>query len=235
MSKWLSANRLSLNVNKTKVIFFHSVRKTVAYTKLYIDNKEIERVDSFIFLGLQINHNLNCNNYIHSISFEVSKIAGILHKLKNEFPTSILKSIYNTLILPHLNYCVLCWKSQTNRIHLLQKRAIRNINNANYRAHSEPIFKSLNLLKINDISYLSILKFYSKLINANLPHNFDSFKPQLANGVSHYNLKNPSMQFPIYYQVYMYIIYYILKIKIKKFYFRSLRPIERTCKHSDRI
>ena len=81
VSKWLSANRLSLNVNKTKVMFFHSVRKTVAYPKLYIDNKKIERVDSFLFLGLQINHNLNWNNHIRSISFKVSKIAGILHKL----------------------------------------------------------------------------------------------------------------------------------------------------------
>ena len=99
--------------------------------------------------------------------------------------------------MTHFNYCVLCWGSQTNRIHLLQKRAIRNINNANYRAHSEPIFKSLNLLKINDIYYLSILKFCSKLINNHLPHYFDSFKPQFANGVSHYNLRNPSMQLPI--------------------------------------
>ena len=99
--------------------------------------------------------------------------------------------------MPHSNYCVLCWKSQTNRIHLLQKRAIRNINNANYRAHSEPIFKSLNVLKIDDIYYLSILKFYSKLINNNLPHYFDSFKPQFANGVLHYNLRKPSMQLPI--------------------------------------
>ena len=146
VSKWLSANKMSLNVSKTKVMFFfHSVRKTVAYPKFYIDNKEIKRIDYFIFLGLQINHNLNWNNYISSISFKFSKIAGILHKLKNEFPTSTLRSIYNTLILPHLNYCVLCGGSQTNRIHLLQKRAIRNINNANYRAHSEPIFKSLNL------------------------------------------------------------------------------------------
>ena len=110
MSKWLSANRLSLNVNKTKVMFLHLVRKTVAYPKLYIDSKEIhvERVDSFIFLGLQINHNLIWNNHIRSISFKVSKVAGILHELKNEFPTSLLKSIYNTLILPHFNYCVLC-------------------------------------------------------------------------------------------------------------------------------
>ena len=97
--------------------------------------------------------------------------------------------------MPHLNYCVLCWGSQANRIHLLQKRAKRNINKANYRAHSEPIFKSLNLLKLNDIYYLSILKFYAKLIN-NLQHYFDSFKPQFANGVSHYNLRNPSMQLP---------------------------------------
>ena len=52
VSKWLSANRLSLNVNKTKVMLFYSVRKTVAYPKLYIDSKEIKRVDSFIFLGL---------------------------------------------------------------------------------------------------------------------------------------------------------------------------------------
>ena len=58
VSKWLSANRLSLNVNKTKVMFFHLVGKALAYPKFYIDNKEIERVDSFIFLGLQINHNL---------------------------------------------------------------------------------------------------------------------------------------------------------------------------------
>ena len=94
--------------------------------------------------------------------------------------------------MPHLNYCVFCWGSQTNRIHLLQKRAIRNSYNANYRAHSEPIFKSLNLLKINDIYYLSILKLYSKL-----PHYFDSFKPQFANRVSHYNLRNSSMQLPI--------------------------------------
>ena len=143
-SKWLSANRLSLNVNKTKVMFFHSVRKTVAYPKLYIDNKKIERVDSFLFLGLQINHNLNWNNHICSISFKVSKIAGILHKLKYEFPTSILKSIYNTLILPHLSYFVLCWGSQTNRIHLLQDRAIRNINTANYRAHFEPILTDMS-------------------------------------------------------------------------------------------
>ena len=54
--------------------------------------------------------------------FDVGSIHVII-KFNYEFPTSILKSIYNTFILPHLNYCVLCWGSQTNRIHLLQQDA----------------------------------------------------------------------------------------------------------------
>ena len=49
----------------------------------------------------------------------------------------------------------------------------------------------------NVIYYLSILKFYSKLVNNNLHHYFDSFKPQFANGVLHYNLRHPNMQLPI--------------------------------------
>ena len=58
--------------NKLMLCFFRSVRKTVAYPKLYINIKKIERVDSFIFLGLQINHNLNWNKHIRSISFKKS-------------------------------------------------------------------------------------------------------------------------------------------------------------------
>ena len=91
----------------------------------------------------------------------------------------------------------MCWGLQTNRIQLLQKRVIRNINNTSYRAYSEPIFKLLNLLKINDISIYQFSNFIEVLINNNLSHYFDSFRPQFANEVSHYNLRNPSRQLPI--------------------------------------
>ena len=50
-------------------------------------------------------------------------------------------------MLPHLHYCILSWGSQCQEIYLLQKRAIRNIEKAPYRAHTEPIFKLLNVTK----------------------------------------------------------------------------------------
>ena len=55
---WLSANKLSLNVHKTKCRVFHSDKKKVLCPKLFINDIKIERVDYCIFLGLQLNHTL---------------------------------------------------------------------------------------------------------------------------------------------------------------------------------
>ena len=84
----------------------------------------MERTDHFNFLGLQLNNNLKWNTHINYVSLKISKVTGLLYKLKSVFPITILKSIYNTLVLPHINYCILSWGSQIDRIHLLQKRAI---------------------------------------------------------------------------------------------------------------
>ena len=63
--------KLSLNVNKTKLMVFYSFNKTVLYPKLRIDAIEIECVDDFNFLGLQLNHNLKWNKHIHYVSLKM--------------------------------------------------------------------------------------------------------------------------------------------------------------------
>ena len=42
-----------------------------------------------------------------------------------------------------------------------------------YFAHTELNFKNLNLLKLEDIYKLKVLKFYFNLIKDNLPSKFD--------------------------------------------------------------
>ena len=51
----------------------------------------------------------------------------ILNRLKHELTLSILKTIYNTLFLPHLNYGILLWGSETESIHKLQRRVVKLI------------------------------------------------------------------------------------------------------------
>ena len=107
----------------------------------------------------------------------------ILNRLRYEYPEEILLTLYNTLILPHLNYCILLCGANTGNIHKLQKKNLRIISNSKFIAHTKPICKSLNLLKVQDIYQLAILKFYFKLINNELPQYFDTFTPTFSMGV----------------------------------------------------
>ena len=68
---WLSANKLSLNINKTKYMVFHSHKKKLLYPKLFIDAIEIERVHFFNFLGLQLNHTLKWNKQLSCVSLKI--------------------------------------------------------------------------------------------------------------------------------------------------------------------
>ena len=119
VNNWLVTNKLSLNFNKTKYMQFHKAPKHVPHLHLQINNNEISRVETFNFLGLQINDNLKWNTHIDHISKKMSCIIGILNQIKMIFPQEILLSIYNTLILPHLNYCILSWGKYCESVTLL--------------------------------------------------------------------------------------------------------------------
>ncbi len=85
-----------------------------------------------------------------------------------------LPMFYNSLNLSHINYGILAWGHDCKRIFKLQKKSVRIISVRKYNAHTEPIFKDLNFLKIGDIYTLNELEFYHKYINNNLPYYFQA-------------------------------------------------------------
>ena len=84
-----------------------------------------------------------------------------------DIPTSIKLMIYNSLILSRINYGILAWGYNSEGIFKLQKKAVRLITLAKFNAHCEPIFKSLNLLKVQDIFEICQMKFYHNYLNKN--------------------------------------------------------------------
>ena len=112
ITNWLDVNKLSLNIGKTKHMIYHNINKKVNYPVLTINNVEIERVRHFNFLGLVLDsHQFNWKKHLDHISLKISKIIGILHSLKSTYPETVLLMLYNTLIVPHLIYCILSWGS----------------------------------------------------------------------------------------------------------------------------
>ena len=97
------------------------------------------------------------------------KKIGVLNRLKYVLPLCIKNMLYNTLILPHITYGIMVWGYQGNRLNKIRKKAIRIITSSRYNSHTEPLFKQLNMLKLEDLLKLQQLKFYFKFNEGSLP------------------------------------------------------------------
>ena len=114
---------------------------------LKINGITIEYVKQFNFLGIVLDEHMTWSPHINKVACKISRTIYTLTRLKKFLPLSILKMLYNSLILPHLSYGILTWGSKPGRLIKLQKWAIRTINNSKYNSHTEPLLKKNNLKK----------------------------------------------------------------------------------------
>ena len=182
---WLQNNKLSLNAEKTKCITFHTRHKYINPVVYSINGVEIENVDSFKFICIFRNNHLTWSTHSGIVANKLSKIIGILKRLRYVYPEQVLLQIYNSLFVAHINYGLLVWGVDTDRIFKQHKKAVRIITGNYCIAHSESLFKSLELLKINYINKLKILKFDYNLTNYCLPEYFNNYLDVINNELPH--------------------------------------------------
>ena len=120
VNTWLLSNKLVLNVAKSKFMLFFKYPKVVPTLKLLINGNPIEQVTNFNFLGITIDQNITWSDHITKISIKVARVIGILSKLKHIFPRNISRTIYNSLIHPHLIYGLYLWGFSPKRLIILQ-------------------------------------------------------------------------------------------------------------------
>lgn len=178
ITDWLLSNKLSINVLKTNYVIFSS-RQNRYYNNgnIYINGTALNQAESIKFLGTYINENLSWSKHINVLVSKISKNVGVMNRLKPVLPKNILLTLYNSLILPYLNYAILNWgnstASQCNQILLVQKKAVRIICKTNYREHTDPLFAELKVLKFNDLYNLNLGKFMFKYKSGQLPSKFN--------------------------------------------------------------
>ena len=175
--EWLTVNRLSLNLTKTKYMIFHPIQKDISslVPTVIINGIQIEKVHNFNFLGVCLDSNLKWDGHIKLLASKLGKYSGILNKLKRYIPIDILRILYCSMVNSHLNYAILSWGFACSRLKKMQKRIIRIITCSKYNAHTSPLFKSLRILTLDDMLRLNTLKFYYKYLHNELPPYFYSF------------------------------------------------------------
>ena len=81
VNTWLKLNKLAINVDKSKCMFFHK-RRAITPLKFSMSNRTIDVVHNFNYLGIMLDANMSWKSHIAIVSNKLSRINGILHLLK---------------------------------------------------------------------------------------------------------------------------------------------------------
>ena len=176
VDEWIRANKLCLNTGKTVYLLFHGKRNSGPLPRLFLGNAEIERKNVVKFLGIFLDDKLKWKMQIDHISNKLSKMLGILYRVRNFLTASALKTFYYSFIFPYLQYGLIFWssssKKQFNRIVIKQKKVLRCMHYKRKFAHTEGLFKKDRIIKLSDLRDLEICKFMYIDINYNRLFDF---------------------------------------------------------------
>ena len=181
ISSWLAANKLSLNVGKSKLLTFSLLSKDNANDEdisLSMNGEILTKVNVAKYLGILIDDKLKWKDHIDAINLKLSKGIGLLAKIRHYVPKESLRSLYFTFIHSHIDYNLLNWGMASlatlSATEVKIKKAIRIISFKRRNHQSLPLFKELSILPLNKSIELKYAKFMWKLMNNHLPKSLSS-------------------------------------------------------------
>ena len=171
---------------------YHPYQKDISQfvPSLTIKETDIERVNTFNFLGNTLDENVTWKPNITILSNEISQYSGILNRLKHYLPLHIVRMFYCSLENPHRLYGILVWGYECHQLEKIQKLVIEIIKVGKYNAYTETVFNALDLLELKYISNLSTLTFYYRYLHDNLPAYIYSFQITTQGSHHHNNTYN---------------------------------------------
>ena len=174
---YLNCNRLVANSSKSKLMMFNS-KPTQNLPDLIFNNAAIEWVEEFKYLGLVITNKLSYSRHINKVSLNISRLTGIFSNLRSIVPLHIMFKLYFALVFPHLINHIVIWgsapqshlKPLSTRLNNLL-RVILGVRWIEGRPdmHTDIMYKTSNLLKIESIYKLNLFKLLRKLLDGHLP------------------------------------------------------------------
>jgi hypothetical protein len=154
---WLCANKLSLHVGETASMLLCSRQKRPhlqnQHLSLNVQNEEIGQVEGLKYLGVHIDQNLNFNKHIDDVCKKLRRALGVLRRASPFINQATRVTLYNTLMLPHFEYCCTVWgcsitQSNLHQLQIIQNCAMRIILNCDSRTHIDDMLKDLHWLNV---------------------------------------------------------------------------------------
>ena len=150
--KILLANKISLNCDKTEIIFFHKPGKKVPDIKIKMNGHRIFPSKHIKYIGIFIDETLNGGFHCKNLVTKLKRANGMLSKARHCIQFDDLKDLYYAIFSSHLIYGSQIWDQNVNtfnnKVFNLQNRALRIISFYDFRSASNPLYAILKVLKL---------------------------------------------------------------------------------------
>ena len=113
LNNWLSANYISLNVEKTELVIFKFPRKVISdEVKITLTGRRLYSSNSVIYLGPRFDKSLHWHDQVNDIAVKLNRANALLLKIRNYVQLKTLRNIYFTIFDSHLT-CSLLFSLRT--------------------------------------------------------------------------------------------------------------------------
>ena len=197
LNTWFKMNKLSLNMQKTSVmeLWTHPSQKNPSHINK--DNIPIPMTKSTTFLGVTIDNTLLWSDHINNIvrRLSINKTCLENHEIywARQQNSTFTMCIYTPIC--HMNTV---WEGnlthkQRNNLEKIQKYCLRAIMKKPKTHHTDPLFKILRIMKIDEIYHFGTSKLgymiKNKLVPKPITDMFHSFGKKKQN----YNTRQKSL------------------------------------------
>ena len=192
---WFKANKLSLNIKKTKFLLFHKTtqadRLPLRIPSLYLNNTKVDRSENIRFLGVLIDENLSWKQHINVLESKLACAIGLMYRSRTFLNLKSRKQLYFSFAHSHISYANIIWGA-THSTKLLklasqQRHISKSIEFKKRWESAKPVMQSHKILSIENINIFQTLIFMYKYYTNQLPSNFENFIPQKS---LKYNLRS---------------------------------------------
>ena len=163
--------------------------------RLYIDQYPIELKNSIKYQGIYLDRELSWKIHIDYLAKKLSKVCGMIYKLRHYLPLSALRIVCHSMFHSHIQYSLLNWcraaKSHFYKLSVLQNKILRDCLFCRCRYETNLLYSRFRVLKLDDMIKKEFAKFIFKSSNNMLPNSFNNYFIKLEN-ILNYNTRQKS-------------------------------------------
>lgn len=162
--KWLSANNLKINLQKTKCMQFYTNGSKPQVLNINFDGQIIEHVATTKFLGITLDSNCGWKQHIEGLCSKINRFIFVLRRVSQVVSREVAITAYNGYVSSSLRYGIIMWGNSGDSVgaFILQKRCIRSIFGLKQLDSCRPYFKKYRLLTLPCLYIMEVSIFVHK-------------------------------------------------------------------------